>query len=216
MGPKGGKRQKRILPDLNMEEQDNQPSPVLQIATDGDVILVVGPEEAKFLCHSLFLKAVSGPFSAMFGPDWNEGHTMAGQDGPVEKALPGDNATSIHLMCAVFHHKLEQIPEIPRACDVLGIAVAADKYLCVDALKLVFANWLSPRGRKAEDLMLLATAAYILNDAKAFEEITKSLILNHEGSFFALSCEDFEKRMSWRVYCKCHDSQLAQLEDVTN
>jgi hypothetical protein len=63
--------------------------------TYGDVILVVGPEKVKLRVHSLFLKAASKPFSAMFGPDWKEGHNMLGRDGPVEVPLPEDNATVV-------------------------------------------------------------------------------------------------------------------------
>ena len=49
---------------------------VVNIATDGDVILIVGPEKARLRVQSLFLKAVSNPFSVMFGPDWKEGHDI--------------------------------------------------------------------------------------------------------------------------------------------
>jgi hypothetical protein len=59
----------------------NKPSTIVKIAADGDVILVVGPEEVQLRVHSLFLKAASKPFSAMFGPDWREGHNMLGRDG---------------------------------------------------------------------------------------------------------------------------------------
>jgi hypothetical protein len=49
-----------------MEElRDNKLSAIVEIAADGDVILVVGPEKVKLCVHSLFLKAASKPFSAM-------------------------------------------------------------------------------------------------------------------------------------------------------
>ena len=54
------------------ELRENKPSTVVKIAADGDVILVVEPEKVKLRVLSLFLKAASKPFSAMFGPDWKE------------------------------------------------------------------------------------------------------------------------------------------------
>ncbi|KAI9761265.1 MAG: hypothetical protein M1840_001989 [Geoglossum simile] len=60
-----------------MEEiRDNKPSTIVKIVADTDVILVVGPEKVKLRVHSLFLKAASRPFSAMFRLDWKQGHNM--------------------------------------------------------------------------------------------------------------------------------------------
>jgi hypothetical protein len=47
-----------ITTKTKMEERrDNKPSTVIKIAKDGDVILVVEPEEVNLRVHSLFLKA---------------------------------------------------------------------------------------------------------------------------------------------------------------
>jgi hypothetical protein len=59
------------------------------------MFLGIGYETCCFELNSLFLKAASKPFSAMFGPDWKEGHNMLGRDGPVEVPLPEDNATVV-------------------------------------------------------------------------------------------------------------------------
>jgi hypothetical protein len=55
-----------------------------EIAADGDLILVVGPENVKIFVHSTFLKAASKPFSAMLGPDWKEGQNILDRDVPME------------------------------------------------------------------------------------------------------------------------------------
>ncbi len=53
-----------------MEElRDNKQSTIVKIVTDGDLILVIRPEKVKLRVHSLFLKAASRPFSAIFRPD---------------------------------------------------------------------------------------------------------------------------------------------------
>jgi hypothetical protein len=186
----------------NMEKpRDNKPSTIVKIAADGDVILVVGPEKVKLRVHSLFLKEASKPFSAMFGPDWKEGH-MLGRDGPVEVPLPDDNAAALKLICAIIHHRNKKMPQTLAAGDVLGIAITADKYDCVGALKYASGNWLQPLENEAHDLMLLTAAAYLFQNAQAFKEITKALILNHSGPYLDLSCEEVESAMTWRVFCK--------------
>lgn len=186
-----------------MEElRDSKPSTVVEFAADGDVILVVGQEKVKLRVYSLFLKAASKPFSAMFRPDWKEGHDMLDRDGPVEVLLPEDNAGALQLICAIIHHRNNKVPQTLAAGDVLRVAVTADKYDCVDALKFASGNWLRPGKNEAEDLMLLTTAAYLFKDAQAFKEITRELILNHHGSYLALSCEEVESTINWRVFCK--------------
>jgi len=187
----------------NMEEpRNNTPSMVVNIATDGDVILVVGPEKAKLRVQSLFLKAASKPFSAMFGPDWKEGHDTLDLDAPVELPLPEDNASALKLICAIIHHRNKKVPQSLAAGDVLGVAVIADKYDCVHALKFASGSWLRPGKNKAGDLMLLTAAAYLFQNAQAFNEITRALILNHDGPYLALSCEEVESALPWRVFCK--------------
>jgi hypothetical protein len=190
------------------EPKDNNPNTIVEIAADGNVILVVGPEKMKLRVHSLFLQAVSRPFSAMFGPDWKEGHNMLGRDVPVELPLPKDDAVAMKLICAIIHHRNEMVPQTLAARDVLGIAVTADKYDCVSALKFAGGNWLQPRKIEAGDLMLLAAAAYLFQNAQAFKEITKALILNHGGPYLALSCEEVESAMTWKVFCKYFSDQF--------
>lgn len=73
--------------------RDTQTNEVIEVAPDGDLILIVGPEETKLLVHSMLLRAVSKPFSVMFGPDWKEGQAMLDRDGPVELLLSEDDAS---------------------------------------------------------------------------------------------------------------------------
>jgi hypothetical protein len=184
------------------DPRGNKPSSVIKIVADGDVILVVGPEKVKLRVVSLFLKVASKPFSAMLGPDWKEGHDMLGQDGPVELLLPEDNAGALKLICAIIHNQNNKVPQTLAAGDVLEVAVTANKYDFVDALKFASGNWLLPGENEPGDLMLLAAAAYLFQNAQAFKEITRQLILNHDGPYLAFSCEEVESAITWRVFCK--------------
>ena len=198
------------------ESRDNEQSRIVEIVADGDVILVVGLEKLKLRAHSLFLKTASRPFSAMFGPDWKEGRSLFGRDGPVELPLPEENGAALKLICAIIHHQNNMVPQTLAADVVLGIAVTADKYDCFDALKFASGNWLQPRQNKAGDLMLLTAAAYLFQNAQAFKEITKALILNYGDPYLALSCEEVESAMSWRVFCEYLNDQIGYLEYLTD
>jgi hypothetical protein len=171
-----------------------------EIVVDGDLVLVVGSGELKVLVHSLFLKAASKPFSAMLSPRWKEGRDMLEQDVPVELPLPDDNAEGLWLICAIIHHRNDLVPDVLEPGVVLEIAILADKYDFIEVLKFACEAWFRPRNNK-DDILLIA-AAYLLWNAQAFKELTKSMVLNHSGPYLTLLCEKVESAMSWRVFCK--------------
>jgi hypothetical protein len=179
---------------------------VVEVVPDGDCILTVGPEKVKMRVNSLFLKAASEPFRAMLGPGWKEGNKLRDGADAVEIPLPDDDATAIQLLCAVVHHQngSDTIPRQLAVRTILNIAMAADKYDCVRALKFASESWLQPSWDRVDDLMVLAAAAYLLENAEAFWEITKKMILNHDGSFTTLNCAEVEDVMDWKVFCKCN------------
>jgi hypothetical protein len=195
------------------EPRDDKPSTIVEIAAGGDVILVVGPEEVKLRVHSLFLKTASKPFSAMFGPDWKEGHNMLGRDGPVELLLPEDNAAALKHICAIIHHQNNEVPQTLAAGDVLEVAITADKYDCVETLKFASGNWLRPGKNEAGDLMFLTAAAYLFRNAQAFKEITRALVLNHDGPYLAFLCEEVESAITWKVFCTYLPDQFGHVTD---
>ncbi|KAL5584271.1 hypothetical protein FOVSG1_013660 [Fusarium oxysporum f. sp. vasinfectum] len=93
--------------------------------------------------------------------NWTEGHGMRHYHGPFQLSLPSYNATALEIMCSVIHFRNERIPRTLAAGDVLAVAVAADKYDCLDALAFASKSW--PRDSKGipEDLMPLTTTAYL-------------------------------------------------------
>ncbi|KAH7128201.1 hypothetical protein B0J11DRAFT_483915 [Dendryphion nanum] len=170
------------------------------IAPDGDVILVVGSERARFRVHSTFLKAVSKPFSAMFSSRWNEGNDPLHQSEPIEIPLPDDDSMAMLIICAVIHHQYKSIPRHLPARTALQVAITADKYDCVDSLQFASGLLAKPHETEARNLMVLTAAAYGLQNADIFKEITKTLILTHTGSYLSLSSEDIESVMDWKVF----------------
>ncbi|KAJ5365939.1 hypothetical protein N7517_008825 [Penicillium concentricum] len=175
--------------------------PVVDIAPAGDIILVVGPEQLKLRVQSLFFKAASKLLCAIQGPNWKEGHDMTGAGLPVEILLPEEDATAMRCICAILHHQLTLVPKIMDAHDVLRVAVTAKKFGVVEALTFANEFWLCPLNKGASDLIVLAAAATLFQNAKAFRDITKALVLNYGGSYLALSSEDAVPVLGERIFC---------------
>jgi hypothetical protein len=188
---------------MDMDGPNNHNQEVfVDMAPDGDCVLVVGPDMVKFRVHSLFLRTASKPFSAMFTPEWKEGDALRRQSRPPEILLPEDDATYMRLVCAVIHHKNQDVPANLSASDVLGVAITADKYDCVHAVKFAIDNWLRGRKDEASDLIALAAAAYLLWNENAFKEITKRMILTHNGPYYNLCSTEVGSVLDWRVFCE--------------
>jgi hypothetical protein len=189
------------------------------IAPDGDLVLLAGPEKVRIHVHSLVLKMASGPFSAMFSPQWKEGQDLAKRDGPLELELLHDNAEALIVICAVLHHKNELVAEPLAPALILEVAVIADKYDFIEALKFTSKGWFFPLfrsdipgsdfnpSRKPEDTFLLAVASYVLQSADAFHDFTKELALYYEGSYLEIVGKRIESTCVWTItsqFCRSH------------
>lgn len=59
---------------MDAEESDNSSlTEIVEIAAEGDMLLVVGQDQMKIQAHSFFLKTTSKPFHTMLGPYFSEG-----------------------------------------------------------------------------------------------------------------------------------------------
>ncbi|OBS22796.1 hypothetical protein FPOA_09123 [Fusarium poae] len=183
-----------------MESPDPNTDKVIEIDPDGDIILLVGPDKTKLRVRSILLMAASKPFSAMLGPQWKEGHDMREQHGRFELPLPDDNAAALEIICYVIHYQNDKLPQTLAANDILAIAMTADKYDFVNALRFASESWFRTFGDEPESLVLLTASAYIFRNAQAFSEITRALVLNYSGSYLNLRTDEVESVMPWRVF----------------
>ncbi|GKU07789.1 btb poz protein [Fusarium langsethiae] len=179
---------------------DAKPDTVVEIAPDGDLILVVGSDETKLRVRSVLMMAVSKPFSVMLGPDWKESHDMRDHDGLSKLSLPDDDAAALEIIFSVIHYQNKKVPRTLPACDVLAVAVVADKYGCVDALKFASETWLRISGDEPDNLMLLTAAAYLFNNSQAFNKMTGALVVDYDGPYLALCADEMESIMPWKAY----------------
>ena len=172
------------------------------IAPDGDVILIVGPGKVRLRVHAHALKMASKVFSAMLGPHFREGQER--QAAFLKQiSIPDDDAEVMTTICNVIHHHNDLVPDVLSPKEVVKLAITADKYDCAVALKHAMAKWLELRDVKhPNELLCLMAAAYLFNNAKAFEETTRELIFNHRHCYITLAEGDYGDILPWKTFGK--------------
>ncbi|UJO19943.1 uncharacterized protein CLAFUR5_09942 [Fulvia fulva] len=161
-----------------------------EIASDGDVILVVGEETTRLRVSSMMLSAASPVFKALLGPHFREGQQARSAADPVEIALPNNASEPVTWVCLLLHHKVALELEANKVTEKLfDFAVTVDKYDCSEALRLQSRALLSQHAEDrpkrlrsdAADVRIIETA-YLLRDAKCFKQQTGRLITHLRGN----------------------------------
>ncbi|ORY11344.1 hypothetical protein BCR34DRAFT_624859 [Clohesyomyces aquaticus] len=162
---------------------------MLHFPESGDVILVVGPDKRRLQVDSVFLKKASKYFAAMLGPNFSEGQNL-GVGEPKEVSMPEDSSDALEIICNNVHLRLDAVPDHLNPIQVFDIATAADKFGCVVSLEHATALWLNPKDlTDILDLRHPMAAAYILDNAQAFSEITLRMMFCHKDSYLPLADE---------------------------
>ncbi|KAM0433358.1 hypothetical protein ACHAPT_004235 [Fusarium lateritium] len=178
---------KRKEPEPEPPKQENEAHSLRQIIPDGDVILVVGPEKSKIQLSSHLLSSTSSVFKAMLGPNFREGALLREGQGPVEIALPEDNAEAVWNAYSALYGANPRAYRI-KPDEVYDIAILAQKYDLIERLSLACERWFLDSedgsfGSIDEDWKMLL-AAYWLGSDFAFGKISQRLIEGREGSFY--------------------------------
>lgn len=181
------------------ELNDSSLTSIDEIATNGDIILVVSLEKRKLQVNSGVLKNASKVFNAMFGPHFSEGQNLPGNS-PKEVSMPDDNADALTIICRILHLRNDSIPDSLTSSEILQIAIAADKFDCAMRLKFHVAQWLNP-GNTQDILELgrLSVASYILDNAWAFEQLTLAMIVRSKDSYIPLA-DEFGDIIPWKTF----------------
>ncbi|KAI8263577.1 hypothetical protein K4K56_005526 [Colletotrichum sp. SAR 10_98] len=173
-------------------------SKIIDVAADGDIIMIVGPEQRKFRVHSVMLKSASKVFNAMLGPNFAEGRQLRnnGHYSEITKIeLPEDNADGISAIFHLLHHRVDKLPD-PMPADLsYQLGIAADKYDLVSTLKYTITGAIHQtinNGGELEnmnmrDVWLLAITAACFDDASDFKTLTHILIWYHDHGFVFLA-----------------------------
>ena len=180
-----------------------EPNSAEHVASDGDVVLLVGEQKIRLRVYSQCLRSASEVFNAMFGRHWSEGQGISSQS-PRDVPLVEDDAHAMRLICSVIHHRNADIPDTLTAKEVLQIAVEADKYDLSVALKYARAQWLKPKGDEdMTDMAYLMVAASLFCDMGAFLARSLDLIINYKETYLGLlDDENISQMISLKTVCK--------------
>jgi hypothetical protein len=162
------------------------------IAPDGDVIFLIGPEKKRFRTNSLVVKNASKVFAALLGPHFSEDQALSvGKDHglPVEILLPEDDPEALSVIFKVIHGRNDLILENPKSSTVLKVAIAVDKWDCHIPLCWAISAWLKFGGSipNVEVLWTLMLAAYWFRHGQGFMNTTRALVMHHDGLYLELS-----------------------------
>ncbi|KAF5500552.1 hypothetical protein CGCS363_v006528 [Colletotrichum siamense] len=198
---------------------NNDDNSVANIAADGDVIMVVGPEKKEFRLHSFFLKTTSKVFRAMLGPNFAEGqHLNANQAksnrAPVKIDLPEDDVKSMCFIVRAIHHHFDAFHNA-KNIPFFEILVAAEKYDLIHAIKHAFHHALAAAFGKEDTLKKMlgvklwkfTMAAAFVKDATAFNTATRIFVLHWEHGFL-----DFAKQWYFNEVFAFHVCGRPRLE----
>ncbi|KAK5734974.1 hypothetical protein LTR17_008463 [Elasticomyces elasticus] len=155
----------------------------VDILPDGDIVLAVSGS-LELRVSSVVLSMTSPVFKTMLGPHFAEGHALRRQNAgtPHIVTLPDDNAELMTALCLVSHHQTRAIT-VPTAGAqfIVQLTALADKYDCVDILRLPLASWaatIDVEEANGNTTIRCAAVALRLDDAHFFAKCTRVLVLD--------------------------------------
>ncbi|KAF7197401.1 hypothetical protein HII31_01211 [Pseudocercospora fuligena] len=160
--------------DIDVERVD--------IAPQGDLVLIVGAT-LELRVHS-FVMRLHAPdfFNALLGPNFAEGQTQGSAAEPKRINLPEDGAKGMKFLCCILHLRNDLMLSPPSGPEFNELAVAAEKYNCIDPIRTYLGNWIDSIKLVARrDAASYLSGLCVLDDARRFSEMTKQLILHVPG-----------------------------------
>lgn len=163
----------------------------------GDIVLVAKDEflpTAKFKVSSCILAMSSKVFEALFSKNFAEGQSMCSRSpGELLEIQTTDPPLAMKHLLRLLHHAdpLEPGERIITTSAVLDLAIIADKYDCIEALRLPVDALLSKYlGNEDFTLDHLVTAAYMLDQPHHFRHFTRELV----STKIMVQANHFDKR----------------------
>jgi hypothetical protein len=148
-----------------------------------------------------------------FGPNFKEGQDIH-IDSPKEVPMLEDNGGALATICKILHLRNDLVPESLTPDEVLQIAITADKFDCVMRLTVHMAKWLNPGSvQDIYELGRLSVASYILNDVRAFGQLTYAMISRSTDSYIPLA-DEFNGHIPEKTFCMCVTSRQGQAKSL--
>lgn len=174
------------------------------VALKGDLILQVGVKKKRIRVDALVMRNGSPTFNKKLDEKFVDAQLMFTiVNGPMELALPDDNAQAIETICLALHGQMPGHHPDPKA--LLQVSQTVNKYSMQNSLFFATNFWLENAmqgivdyehfnhelgAAPAKQLWYLLLASRYLSMDKAFSTISKNLVLMYRGSFSNLAVEN--------------------------
>ncbi|UPL03939.1 hypothetical protein LCI18_014873 [Fusarium solani-melongenae] len=197
-----------------------------RVAPDGDVIFVLSEGTGKVQVQSSIMKSASPVFSAMLTGHFREGqmlHDAAAGGQPVEIPLPGDDFEAFKLICIAIHRQASTTQYWPSEEMLMQVLQIADKYNLVDSIFLSMEFW----ARKyvpdpTLNHFLLMIICHQIRSQELFQLFSRSLVLNHGGSFMSLAaeneqyiCDSVPRETIYKLACALEEMRATMIRRIT-
>lgn len=206
-------------------------APLVRICK-GDLILKVGQNPSKdLLVSSHTLRSASKVFDRLLDGRFAEAQALKrsviskpsivcltdGSATPCHKptlCLPDDDAVAMNTVCNILHLQFDDLPK-PESFNITSIAALArvvDKYDLGAKTEFKTKEWLGgvvaslpslPTTAVPDDMMLLLTAAYTMNDATAFRAASQRILLHHASNAWSFEGDPDYRRLPNFVLREC-------------
>lgn len=182
----------------------------VKAAQSGDVFFVLDPE-TRTRVSSALLSCASPVFATLLNGDFREGQIPKSAENPAEIAIQDEDHESFILLCNLLHFRHEVVnflgdqESTTVAERLVRLAIAVDKYDCIDAFRLIGEGLLSRCARETLPFLgmaLLASAAYLLQSRWYFALFTRRLILRYSESFTTLHQSLYGNILPTRTICE--------------
>ncbi|KAF9878381.1 hypothetical protein CkaCkLH20_03873 [Colletotrichum karsti] len=162
----------------------SSPPELIKYDEDGDLILYVDDDTARYQVCSRTLARSSPVFKRMLRGGFAESRPVDGSDWIVE--LPDDKSEPMQIFLSIIHGRLMDVPKKLPIAGLHGLLVLTEKYNATEVLRLWAAGWIENAhiNKGAEDHSIIGIA-WELGQVELFrqlmENITETCTLDASG-----------------------------------
>lgn len=184
----------------------------------GDTDLLAGPEGCQVrirVCKAL-LSFASAYFKALFNHSFKENNAV---DQGADIVLKEDEPDALVNLCKVLHMKYTW-PKPMNPTELLHLAIVADKYSCVEAIRLaaepLFPTALTSDTTKSTDTRDLMVASFLLDHAYFFNTYSMVMLMLFSDPLPEMALAGVGQRIPIAAWLQLESRRAEVLRSIIN
>ena len=181
-------------------DQDTTTNDTVNIATEGDLLVIVGPHARHLRVYSLFLENCSCTLKQIISSAKRS--SVSSKTKNLEIALPADDGDAFEVLCRHIHQaNASSLKVTVKLAE--EVALLAKKYECIDSFVYAADYWLrnlsEPASKSVQAYWNLAVTALVFKNAEWFRKYSFRLLNSYHGSFLAFTAECHDQLLGTRL-----------------